>query len=72
MSSLLTRVTQEPFGTIETSNGNESILKFTLTNVHGVSAQVISLGATLTNLFVPDKNQQLDDVLLGFDNLDGK
>ncbi len=36
-----------------------------------LTAKVISLGCTITNLFVPDKNGNPVDVLLGYDTLDG-
>lgn len=50
------------------SNGTE-IEQYTLKNVKGSVAKVITYGATLTELWVPDKNGQSADVVLGFDNL---
>lgn len=44
---------------------------FTLYNSQGASAKVITYGATLAELRVPDKNGKLGDVVLGFDNLAG-
>jgi aldose 1-epimerase len=44
--------------------------QYTLTNKHGVVAKVITYGATLTDLLVPDKAGKLADVVLGFDKLD--
>jgi aldose 1-epimerase len=43
---------------------------YTLHNIHGASATIITYGATLTQLFVPDKTGQLGDVVLGFDKLE--
>lgn len=43
---------------------------FTLYNTQGASAKVITYGATLTELHVPDKNGKMGDVVLGFDNLE--
>jgi aldose 1-epimerase len=43
---------------------------YTLTNAHGLVAKVMTYGATLTELHVPDKNGAMGDVVLGFDNLD--
>lgn len=63
---------QESFGTIQTSTENTSVTKFTITNRHGVKVQLITYGAALTNLLVPDKEGRLQDVVLGFDDLDGK
>jgi aldose 1-epimerase len=45
------------------------IESYTLYNIHGASATIITYGATLTQLFVPDRNGQLGDVVLGFDKL---
>jgi aldose 1-epimerase len=44
---------------------------FTLYNSQGASAKVITYGATLTELHVPDKNGKTGDIVLGFDNLEG-
>jgi aldose 1-epimerase len=42
---------------------------YTLTNRHGVVAKVITYGALLTELRVPDKQGKLADVVLGFRDL---
>jgi aldose 1-epimerase len=42
---------------------------FVLTNANGVKAKVISYGAILTELHVPDRDGKLADVVLGFDTL---
>ncbi|MGB6832095.1 MAG: aldose epimerase family protein [Candidatus Acidiferrum sp.] len=47
------------------------IESYTLYNSRGASAKVITYGATLTELHVPDKNGKMGDVVLGFDNLEG-
>jgi len=39
----------------------------TLTNGAGISAKIMSLGATLQSLMVPDKAGHKDDVVLGYD-----
>jgi len=44
---------------------------FTLTNAHGLVARITNLGATLTELHVPDRAGRLGDVVLGFDTLEG-
>lgn len=48
-----------------------TIESFTLSNTQGASAKVITYGASLTELHVPDKNGKLGDVVLGFDNIEG-
>src|SRR6266705_1312911 len=44
---------------------------FTLKNARGTAAKVIPYGATLTELWVPDRTGTAGDVVLGFDNLGG-
>jgi len=43
---------------------------FTLTNAHGQVCKLSSYGATLTELWLPDRDGELDDVVLGFDTLE--
>lgn len=56
-----------PFG--ETPDGTPARL-YTLTNQNGLIARITNYGATITELHVPDRRGQLDDVVLGFDTLD--
>lgn len=51
-------------------NGNE-ISKYTIENSNGIKASVITYGATLTEIFTPDKTGKFKDILVGFDDLDG-
>ncbi len=44
---------------------------FTLTNARGSVAKVITYGATLTELWMPDRQGKNADVVLGFDQLEG-
>jgi aldose 1-epimerase len=44
---------------------------YVLTNGKGMTAKVITYGAILTELDVPDRNGKSADVVLGFDDLDG-
>ena len=43
---------------------------YTLKNSHGMIAKVMTYGASLTELHVPDRNGKMEDVVLGFDNLE--
>jgi aldose 1-epimerase len=45
--------------------------QYILTNENGMKAKVITYGAILTELHVPDKDGRLVDVVLGFDDLAG-
>ncbi|MBY0232682.1 MAG: galactose mutarotase [Gemmataceae bacterium] len=44
---------------------------YTLTNAHGVSVRIITYGAAIQSLAVPDKSGKFDDVTLGFDTIKG-
>lgn len=50
-------------------DGNQ-ITTFKIINSQGISALFTNYGQRLISLYVPDKNGQFDDVVLGFDNLD--
>ena len=43
---------------------------YTLKNSHGMVARIMTYGATLTELHVPDRDGKMADVTLGFDNLE--
>jgi len=60
-------ITKGPFGTTE--EGRFAHL-YTLRNAAGMEAQITNYGGIVTSLKVPDRNGKLDDVVLGFDNLD--
>jgi aldose 1-epimerase len=47
------------------------VYRYTLTNKKGTEAIVISYGATLVSLKVPDRSGKSADVVLGYDSLDG-
>jgi aldose 1-epimerase len=48
-----------------------TVEKYTLRNSSGMQATVITYGGTLQSLLVPDKHGKTEDVVLGFDDLDG-
>lgn len=60
-------VSKEFFG--KTKNGQE-ISRYFITNSKGMKAGVINYGAILVNLFVPDKEGNMADVVLGYDTLE--
>jgi aldose 1-epimerase len=61
-------VKKESFG--KTPDG-QNVDLYTLTNAKGMEAKITTYGGIVTSLKVPDRNGKLDDVVLGFDNLDG-
>lgn len=48
-----------------------AVKKYTLDNGKGMSASILSYGGILQSLEVPDRNGKADDVVLGYDTLDG-
>lgn len=42
---------------------------FTITNNNGVSAGIITRGATLNSFICPDKDGKMGDIIMGFDNI---
>ena len=60
-------ITKELFGT---SRDGKEVYAFTLENANGVKARVINFGVILVNLYVPDKDGGLTDIVLGFDDLE--
>ncbi len=59
-------VMKQSFG--KTADGTE-VDVFTLTNKTGMTAKIMTYGATLISLQAPDKAGKMADVTLGFDNL---
>lgn len=61
-------IKREPFGKMP---DGQAVERFALTNARGVVLQAISYGGIITSLRVPDRNGRFDDIVLGFDSLDG-
>jgi aldose 1-epimerase len=62
------KIGKQPFG--KTADGT-SVELYTLTNSSGVEAKIMTYGGIVVSLKVPDRNGKLDDVVLGYDGLDG-
>src|SRR5881409_1111674 len=56
---------REPFGTLPDGTPVESVI---LTGANGVSARIMTLGATLQALSGPDRSGHIADVTLGYDD----
>jgi aldose 1-epimerase len=54
----------------QTAEGT-AIESYTIYNSQGATAKLITYGATVAELHVPDKDGKMGDVVLGFDNLGG-
>jgi len=53
------------------TNDGTPVEKYTLRNSHGMQASIITYGGILQSLVVPDKSGKGDDVVLGFDDVQG-
>jgi aldose 1-epimerase len=51
-------------------SGNGTVEIYTLTNVHGVEARIMTYGATLVSLTAPDRAGRFKNIVLGFDALE--
>lgn len=60
------RIEQDRFGV--TADGM-AVDRYTLRNSQGMAVSLITYGATVTELWAPDRQGKCDDVVLGFDNL---
>ena len=59
-------ITKALFG--KTRDGKE-VYAYTITNKNNMSITVMTFGAILKNVMVPDKKGKVDDVVLGYDKL---
>src|ERR1700751_5929976 len=59
---------KQPFG--PTADG-QAVDLFTLTNSKGMEVAITNFGGIVVSLKVPDRSGKLDDVVLGYDQLDG-
>lgn len=57
---------REPAGTLKNGVAVEAI---TLSNAHGISARILTYGATLQALMAPDRAGKIADMTLGYDDL---
>jgi aldose 1-epimerase len=62
-----TGITQATWGNIE----GKEVLLYTLTNTKGVQVKISTYGGIVTSWTVPDKNDKISNVVLGFDSLSG-
>ncbi len=61
------RITKANFG--KTADG-QNVDIYTLTNKRGTEVKITNYGGIITSLKTKDRNGKLDDIVLGFDNLD--
>src|SRR5689334_4978726 len=61
-------VTKSAFGKLP---DGRAVDLFTLRNKSGIEARVMTYGGIIVSLQTPDRTGKLDDIVLGFDNLEG-
>ena len=60
-------IRKEDFGSVD----GKKVELYTLNNRNGVEAKIMTYGGVVVSLQVPDRNGNLADVVLGYDNLEG-
>ena len=58
-------ITMQSFG--KTKEGTDTAL-YTLTNANGVKTDITNYGGIVVRLFVPDREGNMDDVVLGYNS----
>ena len=58
----------QPFG--KTQDGKDVSL-YTLKNKSGMTVKITNYGGVIQSISVPDRNKKMNDVVLGFDSMDG-
>jgi aldose 1-epimerase len=59
-------IASEAWGEVD----GEQVTLYTLTNANGMEVQLTNYGGIITSVLVPDRDGNLENVTLGFDNLD--
>lgn len=67
-ATTLTRLEEREFGTLEDGT---AIQQFILRNANGMTAKIITYGAIISDLQVPDRQRAFTNVLLSADSMDG-
>jgi aldose 1-epimerase len=74
MSLTLSATTETAQAAVSTANwgmvNGKPVYLYSITNSSGMKLEMTNFGAKITSLLVPDFNGELDDVVLGFDNLE--
>ncbi len=60
-------ITSEPFGQM----GGTPVIRYTLNSGKGMRVRILTYGAIVQSIEVPDRSGHVDDVVLGFPTLDG-
>lgn len=55
----------------KTTGESKEVRRFTWKNNNNITVQVITYGATITSIKVPDKNGIVEDIVMGFNDMKG-
>jgi len=59
-------ITKEDWGTVDA----KPVYLYTLTNANGITAKITNYGCTIVEYNVPDKNGQMENIVLGLNNIE--
>ncbi len=59
-------IASEPFGEVD----GQPVERYTLTNANGMQVSILTYGATVQSVMVPDRDGTMGNVALGFDNIE--
>jgi aldose 1-epimerase len=59
-------IASEPWGEVE----GEPVTLYTLTNANGMEVKITNYGGIITSVMIPDRDGTMENVTLGFENLD--
>jgi len=65
------QVVEDDFGKYVEGTTTHSVRRFTLSNKNNLTIQIINYGATITSITFPDKKGNVEDLVLGFENVEG-
>jgi aldose 1-epimerase len=68
VAAVTREVRRAPFG--RTADG-QPVELFTLTNAHGIEVRLTNYGGIITSLKTPDRSGRFDDIVLGYDSVNG-
>ncbi|MBS4195599.1 aldose epimerase family protein [Lederbergia citri] len=60
-------IRKEEFGKLE----DGTVFAYSLENDHGVKVTCLDYGCTITKIITPDRNGKFENIVLGYDNLEG-
>ena len=61
------KISSIPFGSVD----GQTVDLFTLSNDRGMVVKITNYGGIVTSMIVPDKNGRTEDIVCGFDTLEG-